>query len=147
MIAGSDAATDSHPIPSHEGSGSNMPGPGERISFQLKASPSDTRGRGPLVMTIQVGPDIELDFLPEPYRAQSTIGQSAHELLRNRGLVADTPGPRCLLQDLRIEGYPIPDLEVTVYDARNVSRLGADFFRNYAQVMWDPATNVVTLVP
>ena len=128
-----------------------MPEPRDRVSFRLRPRLSDTAGEGPLVVTIQIGLDYTLDFLPALNHPRSTISRAIQMELRMLGIIDLTATPPFRLRDLRIESQRVPDIDVTVSAAPSLLKvhgmLGADFFRNYSQVIWDPATNVVTLIP
>jgi len=128
-----------------------VPGPYGRVSFRLTPRLGDTKGDGLLVVTIQVGLDFGLEFLPALTQRRSTIGRSTRAEMLARGEIEPASRSPFRLRHLSIDSQPIPDVEVRVSPFPDLIKvdgmLGADFFRNYSHVNWDPDTNLVTLIP
>ena len=94
--------------------------------------------------------DLALDMLPYPTARRSLVardvfhdarGKLGDRARRNRGI---------LLQDMRINGQPVPDL--LVHPSMAPSRLnvdgflGLDFFEQFDVVVWHPKTWLMRLV-
>jgi hypothetical protein len=69
--------------------------------------------------------------------------------LEQRGPVPAGHRDRIVLQDLRLAGQPIPDVEVRVGRAATLLHvdgiLGFDFFRMFPEIRFDTRTFVMTL--
>jgi hypothetical protein len=94
--------------------------------------------------------DLALDMLPYPTARRSVVARSVFQdahvklgnaSLRDRGL---------LLQDLKIDGQPVPDLLVhpSVAPGRLLidGFLGLDFFAQFDVVEWHPKTQLMRLI-
>jgi hypothetical protein len=89
------------------------------------------------------------DMFPSPTTGATAIGPVSFADLQHRmGTTLDDRG-RAVVTDLRIEGQPVPDLEVRV--SRAVDRLrvngilGLDFFQLFDSVLWLPRAGRITL--
>lgn len=126
-----------------------MPEGGE-VSFYLQPGFDRPREQRWLVVRLSVGQDIVWDMLPNPTAARSTISPQALEDLTRRGLLPAGRQTRVLLRELRIDGQPILDVEVSMSPA--IGRLGVDgilgldFFEQFDAIHWYPRTRQVVLI-
>src|SRR5688500_1876135 len=88
-----------------------VPPTGDRVSFQLRLVSTAAHATPRPSVPLSVGPDVYLEMLFEPTAPRSSISPRVLQDLRGRGLVPPG-GRRFALRDLRIEGQPVPDLEV-----------------------------------
>src|SRR5690348_16165212 len=103
----------------------------------------------PMVLLLSVGLDVVRDMLPYPTSARSCITRRAYadgsERLGSRQ--GDQSG--MLLDDLLIDGQPIPSLWVvsSLAPARLVvdGFLGFDCFVQFERVEWSPRTGLIRL--
>jgi hypothetical protein len=123
-----------------------VPDAGGELTVPLRAA---TRGRW-LVVWLSVGADVVLEMLPNPLAAQSVITNEARDDLNRWGMLSVPTARRQHLHDLKIEGQPVPDLDVIVTSRIQQLRvdgiLGRDFFAQFADVRWDVRGNRLTLI-
>jgi hypothetical protein len=128
-----------------------VPNGNRRISFALQpyfdADDSPLR----LVVRVSVGQDLGYDMLPGPLWPRSFISrQMLREVTIRLGPPARASDGSIVLGDLRIVGQGIPDLAVRVSAAPTRLRvdgiLGFDFFQQFSEIIWQPASHEVTLV-
>ena len=127
-----------------------MPSDNDDVSFHLEPSFGLYRGRRWFVVRLHVGLDIVWDMLPNPLAGRSGITPLALADLATKEGLTPSGNDRYLVRNLRIDGQPVPDLEVEA--SPGVARLGVDgvlgfnFFTKFGEVRWKPATGEITLL-
>jgi hypothetical protein len=119
---------------------------GPEFSFDLGWSANSRH----LIIPLSVGLDFALEMLPLPQERFSAISPRAIESLQAKKLLLEIRPGSYFLEDLRIKGEPVADLEVRISGAPAIAGvegvLGRDFFAQFADVRWDPGSNRITLV-
>ncbi len=126
-----------------------MPQNDNEFTFSLRAVGSGTSEERRLAVPLTVGLDVYLEMLFQPTMPRSSIHPRVRRDLRGRGIVPSNAGALIRLSDLRIDGHPVPDLDVRVGLAASVigvdGILGFDFFGSFAGIYMDTTTFEVTL--
>jgi hypothetical protein len=124
----------------------SVPGDAGEITVQLTL---DSSGRWH-ILPVAVGEDVVVEMIPNPGFPRSVISQRVRNDLVARGVVATETRRALTLRDLRIEGYPIPDITVRVAPITRIlgvdGILGFDFFENYTGLYFDVRARRLTLI-
>lgn len=119
------------------------------VVFTLRFGSGSRNETARLIVPLTVGPDVYLGMVFQPTMPHSSISMRVLRDLQGRGLVPVDADDAITLPDLKIDGQPVPDLDVRVGLTATIFQfdgmLGFDFFSAFATFQMDLRTLKVTL--